>query len=72
MKPELPFTIIYQIVCVLLGVVLQALHFFWFAMILKMIYRLVTGVKGDVRSDDDDDDDEASNKKKKLEDKKKQ
>ena len=40
----------------LLGYVLQALHVFWFAMIIKMIYRLATGVKGDVRSDDDDDD----------------
>ena len=29
---------------------------FWFYLIIKMIVRLATGVKGDVRSDEDDDD----------------
>ena len=36
------------------GIVLQALHIFWFYLILRMLYRLVTGGKGDVRSDEDE------------------
>ena len=71
MDPPLPFTVFYQILCVLLGVVLQALHFFWFYMIMKMVIRLVTGVKGDVRPDDDEDEEEQPSSKKAVEDKKK-
>jgi len=71
LNPPPPFTILYQIMSILLGVVLQALHVFWFIMIMKMIYRLVTGVKGDMRSDDDEDEDESAQTKKKIEAKKK-
>jgi ceramide synthetase len=40
--------------CLLL-VVLQILHIFWFYLIAKMIYRLVsTGIEKDERSDDDE------------------
>lgn len=45
---------------------------FWFVLIIKMIVRLATGVKGDVRSDDDDDDGDGRKTKNKVEDKKKQ
>ena len=44
------------------GVVLQCLHFFWFYLVLRVIYRLIRGIKGDVRSDDDEP--ETDNKKK--------
>lgn len=37
----------------LMSVVLQGLHTFWFYLIIRMTYRLVAGVKGDVRSDDE-------------------
>ncbi len=60
---QAPMTFFYQFLSVLLGVVLQALHVFWFVLIIKMIVRLTTGVKGDVRSDEDDDDEDASAKK---------
>eukprot|EP00758_Cryptobia_borreli_P003353 Tbor_TRINITY_DN3695_c0_g1::TRINITY_DN3695_c0_g1_i2::g.409::m.409/K04710/CERS; ceramide synthetase len=40
----------------LLGGVLQSLHIFWFYSIMKMIIRLVKGVKGDIRSDDEAED----------------
>lgn len=63
---SMPFTHMYKITNILLGVVLQGLHVFWFALILRMVYRLATGVKGDVRSDDDDDDENDNNKKKSV------
>lgn len=44
--------------------VLQCLQIFWFGLIIRMIYRLATGVQGDVRSDNEDDEaDDASQKK---------
>ena len=76
MDPEVPISILYQILAFLLGVVLQALHVFWFYMILKMVIRLATGVQGDMRSDDDEDDEvvvaSSSIKKNVVEDRKKQ
>lgn len=37
--------------------ILQGLQVFWFVLIIRMIYRLATGVHGDVRSDNEDDED---------------
>jgi hypothetical protein len=53
----------FHILAFLLGFALQALHVFWFALILRMIVRLATGVKGDVRSDSDGDEPEAEGRK---------
>jgi hypothetical protein len=39
----------------LLFFVIQLLHVFWFYLILRMIFRLLRGVKGDSRSDSDND-----------------
>ena len=68
---SMPFDLVWKILAPLLSFVLQALHFFWFALILRMVYRLIRGVKGDVRSDDDDDESGEGRKSKKVEDKKK-
>jgi hypothetical protein len=47
----------YWVFSSLLGT-LQVLHIFWFSLILRMIYKLVTtGIDKDERSDDDDEDD---------------
>mmetsp|Transcript_10248 Transcript_10248/g.11634 ORF Transcript_10248/g.11634 Transcript_10248/m.11634 type:complete len:326 (-) Transcript_10248:94-1071(-) len=43
--------------------VLQLLHVYWFYLILRMVFRLATGVKGDTRSDSDKDDSESAKKK---------
>lgn len=47
--------------------VLQALQVFWFVLIVRMIYRLATGVHGDVRSDNEEEEGaiEGADKKKK-------
>jgi hypothetical protein len=47
----------------LLLFVIQLLHVFWFCLILRMVVRLVNGVKGDSRSDSDND---TADTKKKL------
>ena len=40
-------------------ITLQLLHIFWFYLVAKMVYKLVTtGIEKDERSDDEDDDDE--------------
>ena len=39
---------------IFVGIVLQALHIFWFYLIIRMLYRLLSGGTGDVRSDDDE------------------
>ena len=51
----MPAYIDHYILFVLLGVVLQLLHVFWFFLIIRMIVRLATGVRGDVRSDESGD-----------------
>ncbi|CUG89946.1 transmembrane protein, putative [Bodo saltans] len=48
----------------LLLFVIQLLHVFWFYLILRMVIRLVRGVKGDARSDTDND--TADKKKKQI------
>ena len=49
-------TINYWLLTFLLYGVLQILHFYWFSLILRTIFRLIAGVKGDVRSDSDEPD----------------
>jgi hypothetical protein len=44
--------------CVYLMLVLQVLHVYWFALVVKMVVRILTGIRGDVRSDDDDEEQE--------------
>ena len=59
-----PFTVNSQILGFFVGIVLQSLHLFWFYLILRMLYRLVTGDgEGDVRSDEEDIEDEFKEKK---------
>ena len=62
-----PATTAFWFLAVLLGVVLQSLQVFWFAMIMKIILRLVIKFGkhdgADPRSDDDDDDDDQAAKK---------
>jgi hypothetical protein len=53
----------YWILTFLLYGVLQVLHFYWFSLILKTIFRLFRGVKGDVRSDSDEGETEQHNPK---------
>lgn len=50
-------TIDFYVRLVMLAFVIQLLHVYWFYLILRMAYRLITGVKGDSRSDSDNDDD---------------
>ena len=46
-------------------IVLQVLHVFWFYLIARMIYKLVTtGIEKDERSDDEEEEPEPSNEKK--------
>ena len=51
----MPAYIDHYILFVLLGVVLQLLHVFWFFLIIRMIVRLAKGLRGDVRSDESGD-----------------
>uniref|UniRef100_A0A7S1R4D1 TLC domain-containing protein n=1 Tax=Neobodo designis TaxID=312471 RepID=A0A7S1R4D1_NEODS len=62
-----PATTAYWFLAVLLGVVLQSLQIFWFAMIMKIILGIVIRFGkhdgADPRSDDDDDEEEGQSKK---------
>lgn len=50
-------------------VALQCLHIFWFSLIVKMLYILMTtGFEGDIRSDDEDEDEPEGEDKKKIAD----
>jgi hypothetical protein len=47
-------TVNFWILTILLHVVLQGLHVYWFVLIVQMISRVLRGVRGDVRSDSED------------------
>ncbi|KAF8284592.1 putative Sphingosine N-acyltransferase [Trypanosoma cruzi] len=52
------FTVCYWVLVVLLQVVLQGLHLYWFALIVKLAIRaLLGGPLDDIRSEDDEEDD---------------
>lgn len=46
----------FYILTAMFGGILQALHLFWFYLIVRMIIRLLMGVQGDMRSDESGDD----------------
>ncbi|EAN81173.1 hypothetical protein, conserved, partial [Trypanosoma cruzi] len=52
------FTVCYWVLVVLLQVVLQGLHLYWFALIVKLAIRaLFGGPLDDIRSEDDEEND---------------
>lgn len=56
-------TISFYVQASILFFILQLLHVFWFYLILRIIVRLINGVKGDARSDSDNDGIEKKNQK---------
>jgi len=55
-------TVNFWIMAILLQVVLQALHVYWFALIMKIVYRILFSTyRGDIRSDSDEEPTENNN-----------